>query len=591
MLKLTFLSNVRRRLAKSEAQVQLAILGTLSGLGAGALIVLFRMSFEIPQHALLPGNVPGNYEALQPLLRFALPIMGALLIAAGFQYLSKSERRVGVGHVIERLQHHQGYLPLKNLIIQFVVGSITILSGHSSGREGAAVHLGAASGSQLGQFLNLPNNTIRILLGCGTAAAISASFNTPIAGVIFAMEVVMMEYTINTFVPVILASVSGAIITRLVYGHEPAFELPTLTMSSLYELPFLLIMGIAIGFFAAIFNHTAVFIAKKSIDINLWVRLSLAGVITGSVALFVPEIMGIGYDTLAQALNGQLTLLLLVSVFIAKLFVTAICVGLGLPTGLIGPSLVIGAGFGAMMGIMGSYFVPNFASDTEFYAILGMGAMMGAVLNAPLAALTALMEMTANTHIVMPGMLVIVISNLVAREYFNNKPIFTALLEIQGIQQRNHPLGQWLERSSVTEVMETQVVRQHYLLSIGDAESLLQKKPAWIVIDKENAPISLLPTSDLASHLNKLKAQAENDNEIAATPLNPEDSINLLEIAAQRKDIAPIDLQATLREAVDMLNISGVEALYVERNNSTGHKNFYGIITRRALENFYSYRP
>ena len=591
MLKLTFLTNVRRRLARSEARVQLAILGTMSGIGAGALIVLFRMSFEIPQLALLPEHELGNYEALHPLIRFILPIMGALLIATGFQYLTKAEKRVGVGHVIERLQHHQGHLPLKSLIIQFFVGSISILSGHSAGREGAAVHLGAASGSQLGQFLNLPNNTIRILLGCGTAAAISASFNTPIAGVIFAMEVVMMEYTINTFVPVILASVSGAIITRMVYGYEPAFELPTLTMSSLYELPFLLLMGIAIGFFAAIFNHTAVFVAKTSTDINLWIRLSLAGVITGSVALFIPEIMGIGYDTLSQAINGQLALLLLVSVFIAKLFVTALCVGLGLPSGLIGPSLVIGACFGAITGIMGSYLVPNFSSDIGFYAILGMGAMMGAVLNAPLAALTALMEMTANTHIVMPSMLVIVISNLVAREYFKNKPIFTALLEIQGIQQHNHPLAQWLDRSSVTEVMEAQVVRQHYLLSIGDAESVLQKKPVWIVIDKENSPISLLPTSDLASHLNNLKAHAEIENNAAATPLDPEEKINLLEIAAQRKDIAAIDLQATLREAVDMLNISGVEALYVVRNDSPDHSNFYGIITRRALENFYSYRP
>jgi len=217
--------------------------------------------------------------------------------------------------------------------------------------------------------------------------------------------------------------------------------------------------------------------------------------------------------------------------------------------------------------------------------------MMGAVLNAPLAALTALMEMTANTHIVMPSMLVIVISNLVAREYFKNKPIFTALLETQGIQQHNHPLAQWLDRSSVTEVMESQIVRLHYLVSIADAEPLLQKKPVWIVIDKENSPISLLPTSDLASHLNKLKAQTEIDNEATAISLDPEDKINLLEIAAQRKDIAPIDLQATLREALDMLNVCGVEALYVERSGSTDHSNFYGIITRRAIENFYSYQP
>ncbi|HEY9134583.1 MAG TPA: chloride channel protein [Pseudomonadales bacterium] len=589
MLKPSFLTNVRHRLARSEAHVQLAILGVLSGIGAGFLIVLFRFSFEIPQFALLPDHNPENYEGLPLLLRFSLPLTGALLIAAVFHYLSKAERRVGVGHVIERLHHHQGYLPLKAMVAQFAVGAISILSGHSAGREGAAVHLGAASSSQLGQFMKLPNNTIRILLGCGTAAAISASFNTPIAGVIFAMEVVMMEYTINTFVPVILASVSGAIITRIFYGQAPAFDLPVMTMASLYELPFLLFMGVTIGCFAAIFNHTAVFVARKSTELNLWMRLGLAGVITGVAAMMVPEIMGIGYDTVTEALNGRLTLALLITIFMAKLFVTAICAGLGLPAGLIGPSLVIGACCGAATGIMGASLMPDFASNAGFYSILGMGAMMGAVINAPLAALTALMEMTANTHIVMPSMLVIVISNLIAREYFNSKPIFTALLETQGIQHRDHPVAQWLDRSGVAEVMETQVLRQHYLLSLADAQSLLQKKPTWIVIDKENTPVALLPTSDLASYLSKVAEETEDDQEPEPLPLDK--TINLLEIAAQRKDLAAIGLQATLREAVDMLNTKQVEALYVERNESPATKSFYGIVTRLAIENFYSYRP
>lgn len=587
MLKPSFLTNIRRRLARSEARVQLAILGVLSGIGAGVLIVLFRLSFEIPQFALLPDHDPENYEALPSLMRFALPLFGALLIATGFHYLSKEERRVGVGHVIERLHHHQGYLPLKTSIVQFIVGAITIFFGHSAGREGAAIHLGAASGSQLGRFMKLPNNTIRILVGCGTAAAISASFNTPIAGVIFAMEVVMMEYTIRTFVPVILASVTGAIITRMVYGQEPAFDIPTLTMTSLYELPFLLLMAVGIGCFAAFFNHTAVFVAKKSLDLNLWLRLSLAGVITGIVAMMVPEIMGIGYDTVTEAINGHLPLTILVLVFAAKLFVTAVCVGLGLPSGIIGPSLVIGACCGAATGILGAYLVPDFSSQAGFYSIMGMGAMMGAILNAPLAALTALMEMTANTHIIMPSMLVIIISNLIAREYLKSKPIFTALLEIQGIQHRDHPVAQWLDRSGVAEVMETQVLRQHFLVSVSDARSLVQKKPAWIIIDKENTPVALLPTSDLAAYLSKQLESTEAEHD----PLLSDEKINLLEIAAQRKDLAGIDLQATLREAVDILNAKHVDALYVERHEAPATKSFYGIVTRQAIENFYSYRP
>jgi len=183
--------------------------------------------------------------------RLLLPVVGAALVGAVDDPAPAADQRVGVVHVMERLSRHQGYLPARNAVIQFVGGIIALISGQSGGREGPSIHLGAASSSLLGQAFELPNNSIRTLVACGTAAAIGASFNTPIAGVIFAMEVVMMEYTIGSFIPVIIASVTSTLLTHYFFGNEPAFTVAPLHMRSLLEIPYIIGGGVLIGAIAA----------------------------------------------------------------------------------------------------------------------------------------------------------------------------------------------------------------------------------------------------------------------------------------------------------------------------------------------------
>jgi CIC family chloride channel protein len=201
------LDRLRLRLSRAEALPQLGLLGLFTGLIVGAVMIAFRLLIETAQGAFLPGGNPENYEALAYELRLALPLVGGLAIGLLFQWMPEAVRHVGVTHVMERLAYHQGRLPLRSAILQFFGGALSIVSGHSVGREGPAIHLGAASGSLAGQRFGLPNNSLRVLAGCGVAAAIAASFNTPLAGVIFAMEVVLMEYTVVGFAPVILAAV------------------------------------------------------------------------------------------------------------------------------------------------------------------------------------------------------------------------------------------------------------------------------------------------------------------------------------------------------------------------------------------------
>ena len=216
------LARFRHRLADIDALPQLTLLGIAIGCAAGLLIVLFRYAIELPLSYILPGNNE-NFEGLSHFWHFALPVAGALIIATGLHHLKDKDRSVSVGHVLERLHNFQGRMPLTNMIVQFIGGAISLITGQSVGREGPAVHMGASIASLIGQKLQLPNNSLSTLIGCGVAAAIAASFNTPVAGVIFAMEVVLMSYSITGFIPVMMASVCGALIARATFGDETFF--------------------------------------------------------------------------------------------------------------------------------------------------------------------------------------------------------------------------------------------------------------------------------------------------------------------------------------------------------------------------------
>jgi len=576
-----------QKLSGVDALPQLAILGLISGSLTAGVILLFRLLIEWPLSQYLPNGDPENFEGLSSLLRAVLPISGAILIASIWYRLQINQRKVGVAFVMERLNYHQGYISFKSLVIQFIGGVLTILSGQSAGREGPAVHLGAASASLLGQYLKLPNNSIRTLISCGTAAAISASFNTPIAGVIFAMEVVMMEYTIAGFTPVILASVAAAIITQTVYGTDPAFLVPQLNMNSLAEVPYIILCGIVIGIVSAIFVNLIQRAMRYSRH-PIFYRILAAGAITAAIAVIFPQVMGVGYDTVNQALLGQFGLLMLLAIAFAKLISTSISVGLGMPNGLVGPTLFIGATIGGAFGLIAQWLMPSIASSPGFYAMLGMGAMMGSALQAPMAALLAILELTQNPNIILPSMLIIVISSMVASEVFKQKSMFLTILKEQGLDYQNSPVTQALRRVSVGAIMTRQICHSVKIIRYEEAKELLRQEPKWIIIDgSEGKPISLLPTVDLAHYLEEnemLFLETEED------ALKERLLINLLEIPAQRKDLAPLYFQATLQEALDKFTESKTEALYVERMSAPMISRVLGIVTRADIENYYQYK-
>ena len=570
-----FLENKRLWLATIDTLPQLALIGLVTGLLTGLVIIAFRLLIESTQTGLLPLGDPENYEGLSPVLRLAIPIVGALLVGLIFDMIAHETRQTGIVHVIERLMYHQGRLPLVNAVWQFIGAALSIISGHSVGREGPGVHLGAATGSLTGQFLRLPDNSTRVLVSCGAAASIAASFNTPLAGVVFAMEVIVREYTLAGFTPVILSAVSATTLSRLVFGDTPVFAIPLLEMGSLWELSFVLLSGLFIGCLAALFIRMLLAFTRLCQQRRYWQRALLAGVITGVTAMIVPQIMGVGYDTINVTLAGQIGLAMLLVIALFKLMATAACVGLGLPGGFVGPSLVIGACAGGALGLVAQSIFPGQVTGPAFYAVIGMASMMGAVLQAPLAALIAIIELTADPHLILPCMLAVITAGLTCSEIFRQPAVFDMLMRERGLDFRNDPVAQSLRRQGVARVMERNFVIAPEQATAQEIRELLKKNPLWIVLITEERLPTVMPASNLAQYL------AEHET---AGPMD--EDINLMNIPAQRTQAALIDLRATLQESLEILDGEDLDTACVVADINRP-ESIQGIITRQDIEAHY----
>jgi len=564
----------------------LALLGLLCGLFAGGIVIAFRLIIEFNITGLLPHNNPEGFEALDGHTRFLLCAAGGLLVGIALHLLRAKSRNVGVVHVIERLDYQQGNLPVRNALVQFFTAAIALMSGQSVGKEGPSVHLGAAAGSGLGRLLSIPNNGVRILVASGTAAAISATFDTPLAGVIFAMEVVIMEYTVIGFTPVILASVSAAALARFTFGDAAGLIVPDLQLHSLTELPIVALMGAVIGIIAAGFIQLTLLTSTLFNRYAIWIRTTAAGVLTGLVAYALPEVMGTGYDTIDQFLTMSpevgMSLVLVILLMFAKTLTTASAVGLGVPAGLIGPTLFVGAAAGAAMGLITASFMPEF-SNIGLYAVLGMAAMMAATLQAPLAALMYLLELTSNHAITLPGMIAVISASLMTRVVFGKSSIYRHLMLARGLDYRNSPLAVALRRVGVASVMDRELVQQNRHISVAQATKLLQNEPRWLLLvdEDENCKTSLLPATDLARHLNELSNQKESVDSIQ------NDNLDLLTIPAKRLDTASITIIATLQEAHEKMNTEQCDVLHITGAHGQSKKRIYGVITREHIESSY----
>jgi len=451
-----WLPPLRRRLAYPVTSFQLCLLGVLGGFIAALLIILFRLAISTLQGLYL--TQADDFTTISRETRALLPFIAATFIALLAVAIGLKHYRLGIPFVIHRIKVRYGIMPFWNTCHQFFGGIAALASGFSVGREGPSVHLGAFGASTVGSWLRLPYNSIRILAGCGIAAAISASFNTPLAAVIFVMEVVLREYRIHVFVPIMLASVVGSVMTQAVFGAGNDLETIAMPTLSSWHLPYLIICGMIMGVFATFFNQSLMRTMRTFKHWHLSLRLLLAASVTAVVGSMVPQALGAETGAIHYAITAPNELLLLFMLFLAKLVLTVAALGLGVPGGIIGPVF----GIGIIVGTILCYLPTLLGADASIvgtYAVLGMAGMMAATLHAPLAALVAVTELAANPDLIVPAMLVIVSSYVIAVQFFHTKSIFLQQLDFMQMPYKLAPADDVLQKVGVLAMM-----RQDYAL-------------------------------------------------------------------------------------------------------------------------------
>jgi len=315
-----------------------------------------------------------------------------------------------------------------------VSSAASIGFGASTGREGPAVHLGATLGAWVAEKLHLTRSLSRALLGCGVAAAVAASFNAPIAGALFAHEVVVGHFALSAFAPIVIASVVGTVFSRIVFGDFPAFELQQQSLASFLEFPAVVGLGILSGMIAIIFMRATMFAEDSAARLPgpSWARPAFGGFVLGLVAIVFPQILGVGYEATDFALKQIYPLALLLALVVVKICATAISLGTGFAGGVFTPSLMIGAMLGGAYGIVVTSIFPELSSGAGAYTIIGMGAVAAAVLGAPISTTLIVFELTDDYPLTIGVMLAVVVSSVIVQQ-FQGKSFFSWQLERAGL--------------------------------------------------------------------------------------------------------------------------------------------------------------
>lgn len=448
--------------------------GAVTGCGAIIFAELIKLvqwvaigSMELPLYVL------PNLEWWRILL---VPAIGGLLVAPLVVLASREARGHGVPEVIESILFRGGKIHPQVAFIKALSSALTIGTGGSVGREGPIVQIGAALGSALGQLLRVSPNRLPTLAGCGAAGGIAAVFNAPIAGAFFALEVLMGNFAMPAFGPVVLSSIVATVVSRAYFGDHPAFVVPGYTLLNVWELPFYLLLGAACGLGSLIFMFVLDTMEHwfSKLPIPQLLKPAAGGLVLGSIILVVPNVYGIGYATMDLILRGGYTWWWLLLLLPTKMFATSLTLASGGAGGLFLPILYLGTVTGGLFGLGADALLPGSIAPSGAYAVVGMGAFLAGAVHCPITAFLLLFEMTGDYHIILPLMLSCSVSTLVAK-LLREESVYTVQLLRKGIDIRRREenlmqaftVGQVmrLEAPTLLEQAPFNNVVQHFLAS------------------------------------------------------------------------------------------------------------------------------
>ncbi len=495
-----------------SSQIVLVVTALIVGIGAGIGAVIFRYlinAVEWVGYDWFP-RVTAEWGKAYVII---IPALGGLLVGPLVYYFAREAKGHGVPEVMEAVALKGGRIRPRVAIVKSLASALSIGSGGSVGREGPIVQIGSALGSSLGQVLNLSEDRVRNLVACGAAGGIAATFNSPIAGVIFALEIFLGEFTIHGFSSVVISSVAASVIGRIAFGDIPAFSIPTeYGIASLWEYIFFPVLGVLAALFGVLYTRTIYFaedLFNKWKGVPEWFKPAVGGVLLGLFAFaypaltgvtwdVIPQVYNVGYEVIESALDNEILLWTAVVLLFAKLIATSLTLGSGGSGGVFAPSLFVGAMLGAAYELVLTRFFPGIIAPEGAYALIGMAALFAASAHAPITAVIILFELTGDYQLILPLMLTVVIATLLSRHWMKGELIYTLKLSRRGVNLKRGQDVDLMESVLVRDVMTTQPTTINGGVSVSVLANLFLQtnQHAFAVLDDDGKLFGIVSLTD-----------------------------------------------------------------------------------------------
>lgn len=456
------------------------ITGVATGLGAIGLIKMIGF-FQLFFGTMLPGWL---HLDSSPVWVVVLPAIGGLIGGPLIVRYAREAKGHGVPEVLAAMTLRGGRIRAIVAVIKALASGICIGTGGSAGREGPIVQIGAALGSNIGQFLHLSDDRIRGLVACGAAAGISATFNSPIAGAIFAQEIILGEFSTGHFSTVVISSVAASIVSRSFLGDHPAFVVPVYRLVNLEEIGIFIVLGLLAALCAVLFIRVLFFfeVATERWRFPEWAQPAVGGLLLGGLGLFVPQVLGTGLEVVGELLTSPLALGLMVLLIFAKILATSFTLGFGNSGGVFSPSLFMGAMLGGAVGTLANRWFPGQVAPIGAYTLVGMAAVFAASTRASMTAVLIVFEMSNDYRLILPLMAAVMVATFTAERLMGDS-IYTIKLTAKGIR---------LERGRDIDVMQGVLVSEAMTQDIDTVAAnmpLLDLKHEFIASHHHGFPV------------------------------------------------------------------------------------------------------
>jgi CIC family chloride channel protein len=472
-------SYVQSKLQSREDQVFLAlalVIGALTGL----VVVAFILLTERAGMRLYPPHA-ARWR------RLAFPLTGSIVIGYLLYKYFPNARGSGVPQTKAALYAREGRITMRTVFGKFFCTSATLASGIPLGREGPSVQVGSGIASVLGRSVGLRPEKVKALIPVGAAAAIAAAFNTPMAAVLFALEEIVGDLHAPVLGSVVLASVTSWMVLRILLGNNPLFKVPQYQLVHPAEFAVYAVLGVAGGLVSVAFTKMLLGMRHGFLRLSqrtVWLQPAAGGLLVGITGWFVPQVLGVGYGYVGDALNGNMALKLMLLLIALKLATVTVSYASGNAGGIFGPALFVGAMLGGSLGTIAHRFFPVHTAAPGAYALVGMGAAFAGIVRAPMTSVVMIFEMTQDYAVIVPLMISNLVSLFIASR-LQSTPIYEALAEQDGIHLPTSASRNRVPERHVARIMRSPFQSLPAETTVGEAlaESRTSKFNTWLIND------------------------------------------------------------------------------------------------------------